>query len=87
VNSIGLREALVGQIDGSYLTDFKTTVAALSGKSKQAVEDIALKTLIAREEGYFNGLRDLNRYNDPSMANVGNSVAATLGSLIEAMSF
>jgi hypothetical protein len=87
VNSIGLRQALVGQIDVSYLTDFKTTVAALSGKSKQDVEDIALKTLIAREEGYFNGLRDLNQYNDPSMANAGNSVAATLGSLVEAMSF
>lgn len=87
VNSIGLREALVGQIDGSFLTDFKTTVAALSGKSKQDIEDIALKTLIAREEGYFNGLRDLNRYNDPSMANIGNSVAATLGSLVEAVSF
>ncbi|MGY6275088.1 conjugal transfer protein TraG N-terminal domain-containing protein [Methylomonas sp. MgM2] len=87
VNNIGLRDALIGQIDVSYLTDFKTTVAALAGKSKQAVEDIALKTLIAREEGYFNGLRDLNQYNDPSMANVGNSVAATLGSLVEAMSF
>jgi type IV secretory system conjugative DNA transfer VirD4/TraG family protein len=51
------------------------------------VEDIALKTLIKREDHYFNGLRDLNHYNDPSLTNLANSTAATVGGILEALSF
>jgi type IV secretory system conjugative DNA transfer VirD4/TraG family protein len=84
---IGLREALVDQIERPFLTEFKTKVAQLSGKNQQQVEDIALKTLIKREDHYFNGLRDLNHYNDPSLTNLANSTAATVGGILEALSF
>ncbi|MBS3954330.1 MAG: conjugal transfer protein TraG N-terminal domain-containing protein [Methylomicrobium sp.] len=87
VHKIGLRKALIGQIETSHLTDFKTTVATLAGKPQQAVEEIALKTLIAREAGYFNGLRDLNSYNDPGLTTSAQSIAATFGGLLEALSF
>jgi type IV secretory system conjugative DNA transfer VirD4/TraG family protein len=87
VSNIGLRDALAGQIETSTLTDFKTTVAKISGKTKTEVENIAIKTLISREKANFNGLRNLNMYNDASLANMANSAAATLGGFMESISF
>ena len=86
-NQIGLRQALIGQVDAPFLADFETALAAMKGKSKQEVDDIALKTLIKREDTYFNGLQDLSLYNKNSLANAANSAAATVGGFMEAVSF
>ena len=42
---------------------FKTAVASMTGKSKKEAENIAIRTLIKREETAFNGLKDMNMYN------------------------
>lgn len=84
---IGLRQALVDQIDAGALADFKTFVANTTGKPQDEVENIAIKTLINREETNFNGLYNLGSYNDTSLLNTANSAGATLGSFMEAMSF
>ncbi len=86
-NGIGLREALADQIDAGALTTFKQHVANTTGKPQEEVENIAIKTLISREETAFNGLRNLNSYNEASFANAASSAGATLGSFMEAMSF
>jgi len=82
----GLRQALVNQIDTTLLTELKTTVASLTGKSQSAIEDIAIKTLISREQTHFNGLQNLQHYNDRGV-DIVNSAAGTLGSLLESISF
>ena len=86
-NNIGLRQALLDQIDNLSLTSFETAVASLTGKPKAEIEDIALRNLIGRENTYFNGLRNLNTYNDPSLANVANATAGTIGGLMEMIQF
>jgi hypothetical protein len=87
VNSIGLRDALKDQIDTSVLTKFKQVVSTLAGKSQTEVENIALRTLVSRESGAFNGYQGLSRYNDAGFGNMLNSVAATVGAFTEAASF
>lgn len=86
-NGIGLREALADQIDPGALTTFKQYVANKTGMAQNEVENIAIKTLISREETAFNGLQNLNRYNNAGLANIANSAGATIGSFMEAMSF
>jgi len=82
----GLRQALVNQVDTSVLTDFKSTVAAITGKTQTDIEDIALKTLVSREKSYFNGLHNLQNYNDRGL-DVLNSAAGTAGTVLESLSF
>ena len=82
----GLRQALVGQIDTGVLTEFKTIVALMTGKPQTAVEDIALKTLVSREKSYFNGLHNLQTYNDRGF-DMLNSAAGVAGSVLESLSF
>ncbi|MEQ1636827.1 MAG: conjugal transfer protein TraG N-terminal domain-containing protein [Methylococcales bacterium] len=82
----GLRQALVNQIDTPLLTNIKTTVASISGKTQSEVEDIAVKTLINREHSYFNGLHNLQNYNDRHLDAL-NSAAGTAGSIFESWSF
>ncbi|WP_404360467.1 conjugal transfer protein TraG N-terminal domain-containing protein [Methylotuvimicrobium sp. KM1] len=87
INGIGLREALADQIDAGALATFKQYVANKTGKAQDEVENIAIQTLISREETAFNGLGNLNSYNEASFANAASSAGATLGSFMEAVSF
>lgn len=82
----GLRQALLNQVDQNALANFKATTAALTDKQANELEDIVLKTLVAREKSYFNGLHDLQGYNDRAV-DVLNSAAGTAGSLLESWSF
>lgn len=84
---VGLKDALAGQIDTSILTDFKTKVAKITGKTQAEAENIAIKTLVSREKSNFDGLRNLNAYNDSSFANTLNSLAASIGVLKESATF
>ena len=84
---IGLRDALKDQIDAGILGNYKTAVASMTGKSKTEAENIAIRTLIKREETAFSGLKDLNMYNDVSLSNIANSAAATAGAVLESASF
>lgn len=83
----GLRDALKGQIETGLLTDFKKLVAKVTGKPKAEVENIAIRTLISREDGKFNGYQGLSQYNEHGTGNTVNSVAATVGAFVEATSF
>lgn len=87
VNNIGLRAALADQIDAGALATFKQHVANKTGKPQEEVENIAIKTLISREETAFNGLMNLNGYNEAGFASAASSAGATFGSVLEAMSF
>jgi len=87
---IGLRAALVGQVKGSVIDEIWLAVKnnpVFSTKTKADVEEAAIKTLISREKVNFNGLRNLSMYNDAGFANTANSLASTLGGLMESMSF
>lgn len=86
-NGIGLRQALADQIDPGALATFKQFVANKTGKPQNEVEDIAIKTLISREKTTFNGLQNLNRYNNGGLGGIASNAGATLGSFMEAMSF
>ncbi len=77
VANSGLRDQLKAQIDPSILTEFK---AALGGPAVTA-ETLAIRKLVTREEPYFNGLRDLDAYND-TVADKGISAVALVGSII-----
>jgi hypothetical protein len=82
----GLRQALLKQIDATHFDNFNSIFASLTGKTKTDAEDIAIKTLINREKSYFNGLHNLQNYNDRGL-DVVNSGAGTLGGVLESISF
>ena len=87
---IGLRDALVGQIDTATITElwnYVSTHPLLKAKTKADVEDTAIKTLISREKVNFNGMRNLSMYNDASLANTTNAFAASMGGFMESVSF
>ncbi len=87
INDLDIRDALVGQIDTSILTNFKTKVAKVTGKTQTEIENIAVKTLLSREKTNFDGLRNLSAYNDTSFANMLNSAAASIGVIKELATF
>jgi len=85
---IGLRDALIDQIEVDNWTEFKQAVAkANPAYSNEEIEDIALKELLEIEKPSFNGLKDLNMYNAPSISNKFNRLAATGGSLLASAAF
>jgi len=86
-SGIGLRDELKNQIDNNLLTSFEQLVGQATGKSQQEIDNIAIRSLVKREESTFNGMKDLSRFNDPGLANTLNSVAATVGAIEEATSF
>lgn len=81
---LGLRDALKGQIKPDILANMHLLSAT---KTKEEVHDAAIKALLSREKINFNGLRNLNSYNDHSLGNIYNSAAATAGGFLESMSF
>ncbi len=84
--SIGLRDALKGQIKGGVLDQLFTKVKTL-GKTRAQSDNIAIQSLLSHERLNFSGLRHLNAYNDYSIGNAYNSAAATAGALMESISF
>jgi len=83
----GLRNALKGEIDTSFLTDLKATITGMSSSTGTAVENMALRTIISNDEHNFKGLNKLNGYNDTSLGSLGSGAAATVGALLESGSF
>jgi TraG-like protein, N-terminal region len=86
-NGLGLKDALADQIDDVTLDDYLNAASNVSGKPQDEIKNIAIRSLISREKTQFNGLRDLNMYNDVSLANMASSVAATAGAILESASF
>lgn len=90
VNNRGLRSALLNQITPSSLTQAQQTLGSLTGKTPTEIEDIALKTLINRERGHFNGLKDLSSYNNNSahlLRDIASAAGSGVGSFLEALTF
>ena len=94
----GLRDSLLSEIDPTTVNDAKTGIVNIANKIATAtsspakidatgVENMALRTLINNDEYQFKGLRRLNEYNDNSMADVGNDIAASVGALLESGTF
>lgn len=82
----GLRQALLKQVDSNDFNNFNSIFASTTGKTQTDAEDIAIKSLIGREKSYFNGLHNLQNYNDRGL-DVVNSAAGTLGGVLESLSF
>lgn len=82
----GLRQAILNQYDPALLTDVETTVTGMTAKTQTEVDDIAVKTLINKEQAHFNGLENLPNYNDTGHFLI-NGISGSIGSVIESLSF